>query len=127
MTQSTQKGKNYIRRQDTTIPAQQARVAQQVPAAIAFREVRHGKTRAAKAVLSPLGMQHANVVKVTFDTKAVEQASSTSLSIVNDNPTDTPEIAAKIDKGKQESAHSFYTPKGISISSMNEACLRKLC
>ena len=106
------------------------RLAQQVPAAIAFGDVSLGKSCATTIPLALLGVHNTIVLKQISNTKAALRTSSTSLGIVIDDPTDPVEISEKImqhfGKGNVEVLYSKYKPKRTFISSMNEGCLRRL-
>lgn len=105
-------------------------MANQVPVTIVFGDVGLGKSRATRAALSLLGVQHCSYFHELTDSRALRVTCNTTLGVVIDDPTDAHWISEKIiqhfEKGSHGSAHGTYTPRTSFITSMNYKCLKQL-
>ena len=106
-------------------------IAEQVPAAVAFGSICHGKSRACRAALSTFGVQFANFVSKISDVQSLRRASTTTLGIVIDDPTSATEISKKVmahfERGTSESCQAIHKPRTTFITTVNQDCLKGVC
>ncbi len=102
-------------------------IAEQVPAAVTFGDIGHGKSRACRAALSTLGVQHANCVSKISDVQSLRRASTTTLGLMIDDPTSANEVSRKIllhfECGTSESCQAIHKPRTTFITTVNQGCL----
>lgn len=103
-------------------------IAKQVPATLAFGNVSLGKTRAAEAAQSILGLSKTfRVMKIT-DKQANRLASLSTLGFLLDDPSSPSEFAEKVlihfSKGGDTSCLASYEPKCTFIATLNLKCFQ---
>ena len=103
-------------------------IAEQVPAAMVYGNVCHGKSRACRAALSLLGVHYANYISKISDIRASRRSSTTTLGILIDDPSDAADISQKIlvhfEQGTTESCQAIHKPRTTFITTVNHDCLK---
>ena len=103
------------------------KIAKQVPATIAYGEVGLGKSQAAYAAQSLLGLSKKfRVTKIT-DKQTARLASRSSLGFVIDDPSSPSEFAEKVllhfEQGSSDSCSADYEPRCTFMVTLNMECL----
>lgn len=102
-------------------------IAGQVPATLAFGKISMGKTKAAEAAHSLLGLpKNFRVSKIT-DKQAARLTAQCTLGFVIDDPSSPAEFAEKVlihfEKGVLTSCASSYQPRCTFMVTLNMECI----
>ena len=102
-------------------------VAGQVPAAVVFGNISHGKWLATEAYLGLLGVNQANKVKSITDKEDYKLSSRMTLGIVIDDPSSPAELGEKLlshfQRGERATCSSRHIHRCTFITSVNQECL----